>query len=257
VLRKADVDSKVLPGYVQAENRLCGTKILFTEDQLKELARCDEEITLHMDATGSIIKKNKNEKPFLYHAVVFSKGEGNPPLPAIEMISQENSTTQVADMLTHLRNDFKKINNKELTVKRIVTDQSWPNINAILSAFQLGNIEEYLNKLWELDSSQYTGTVIKLCYAHIMKNISSKAKKYLPFAKSKERFTLLVLFSRMADCTTKDELEKEFKLLAKLLLSPTLNPDAPDDIDCSNQEHLEDFSEDENETGSSNNDDST
>lgn len=57
VLRQADVESKVLPGYVQAENRVAGTKILFTEDQLRELARCNDDITLHMDATGSIIKK--------------------------------------------------------------------------------------------------------------------------------------------------------------------------------------------------------
>lgn len=180
--------------------------------------------------------------------MVFNKGEGTPPLPAIEMISQENTTTQVVDMLTHLRQDFRKVNNKELKVKTIVTDHSWPNINAILSAFQLGNICSYLDLLWDTEISQYTGTIIKLCYAHIMKNVSSKAKKYLPTATSQQRYALLVLFSRMADCTSKQELDENFKQMAIILLSPTLNCETLNNITCLTKDKLQLHSDVETDT---------
>ena len=56
----------------------------------------------------------------------------------------------------------------KLVPKTIVTDDSFANINAILSCFQLGNLQTYLDKLWK-EQQSFNGAVMTLCHQHVFK----------------------------------------------------------------------------------------
>jgi hypothetical protein len=91
---------------------------------MRELSRCTP-IILYLDSTGSVIRKQKEQKEMYYHCMVFQKeNTGLPPLPAIEMLTRENYNHYIKIMISQLMLSFRKVVNKELHVKYVVTDQS-------------------------------------------------------------------------------------------------------------------------------------
>jgi hypothetical protein len=106
----SDAESKVLKGFVRRfETEDDNNTIILQgegEGEVCELGKI-ENLVLNLDATGSVISKGKSTKPFMYHACVFRPGDGNPPLPAISMLAQDNSASTISDMLSMLCKNFK------------------------------------------------------------------------------------------------------------------------------------------------------
>jgi hypothetical protein len=219
ILREADTNNKIIPGFVQENDTVHSKIIMQSEGEIRELARCSN-VTLHLDCTGGIIKGAQKHN-YLYHALVYQRVKRTPPIPAISMVTKKNTSYCIEDMLAPLLNNYSKVHGTDLAPKCIVTDHSFANLHAIVAAFKLGNLPDYLDKVWNLtDEEEPDFPLIKLCKAHFMKTIAMRCKKNYPGLKPKDRRIIMVYFAHMIKAHCKDDLYRAFRDLAKILQSP-------------------------------------
>ncbi|KAF2362590.1 hypothetical protein FHG87_006663, partial [Trinorchestia longiramus] len=159
---------------------------------------------------------------YLYHALVYQRVSGAPPLTAISMLTKRNSTDTIESMLATLIVNYRKVVGKALAPKCVVTDHSFTNLNAILAAFQLGDLTTYLDRVWALPEEEDHFSLIKLCKAHFMKNIAVNAKVKFPKLKPKQRRLIMAYFAAMTEAQGKNELYATFRDFAQLIQSPSI-----------------------------------
>ena len=102
-----------LNGYVQM---LCHTPLmihLYSEEQILLLKYLEKWcLTLHFDATGSVIRKlDKFQKNILYYTLSVKHPEARvSPIPLAEMISSEQTNVEISNFLNRWLYDVKKSN---------------------------------------------------------------------------------------------------------------------------------------------------
>ena len=76
--------------------------LMFCEDQLllaKKIIN-GEKYTLHLDATGSLLRQNKNEKRiFLYSFVLPYSFKDEPCLPLVEWVTNNHTALNLSSLL--------------------------------------------------------------------------------------------------------------------------------------------------------------
>lgn len=140
----------------------------------------------HFDATGSIICDISGEKTPLLYSMVCHDTVTKTIIPVYEFVTTSHSEDSLAKFLSLLKKKFQReipSTQKYFSLAPIVVmDFSWASINAVLDAFNMCNIDQYI--CWSFDVLFREGNVanaisvlIYLCSTHILKLIADKVKK--------------------------------------------------------------------------------
>ncbi|XDV39447.1 hypothetical protein PO909_008694 [Leuciscus waleckii] len=195
----------------------CGLRIL--ADHLKN----SPPVTLHLDATGSVMSRIPNQtKRILYYALVLpGKGKDKPPLPVSEFISNEHSIPTLTFWQMETLRQLGQITTRK--VHQVETDFSWALIGSVLLAFNKESVSSYLNRAHLIVSQKvksadaFNFTVLHLCSSHIIKAVTQGfAKKTGEYA-VKEYATYC--FGLLLNSTTLQEALNHFQDMAMLFMS--------------------------------------
>ncbi len=139
----------------------------------------------YFDATGSIITDILGEKTPLLYSMVCHDTVTETIIPVYEFITTSHSEDNLAKFLGSLRRKFRREipSQKYFSLAPIVVmDFSWASINAVLDAFNLCNIDQYIR--WSFDVLFKKGSVteavqvlVYLCSTHMLKLTADKVKK--------------------------------------------------------------------------------
>lgn len=116
----------------------CGLQIL--AQHLKK----NKTVTLHLDATGSVISRITSQpKRVLYYALVLpGMGKNMPPLPVSELVSNQHSIPTLTYWLMETLRALGQITSCH--IHQVETDFSWGLISSVLLAFNKESILLYL-----------------------------------------------------------------------------------------------------------------
>ena len=117
------------------------------KDQLLLLRKLQSnDLTLHLDATGSIVRKiEKFHKRILYYALVVRHPEAQiSPLPLAEMLTSEHTNVEITHFLSKWSYNLKKDLNKQTTISHVEVDFSWPMLHSVCNCFNTQSLDLYL-----------------------------------------------------------------------------------------------------------------
>ena len=138
----------------------------------------------YLDATGSILSNITGQKrPSLYSFVV-RPNRDLPPVSLADMITTQQKIPRIELFLALLKR-MVSLTGKTIKVKKIETDYSVALIQASLHTFSNLNIKRYLTKCMRIIQSTdvpHDLTVIHLCAAHLIKDLSRLLTKKQNFA---------------------------------------------------------------------------
>ena len=154
------------------------TVYMYREAELRTLEG-EKRIILHMDATGSIVRKPQDIKckRILYHVILTKVNTVT--IKLAHMITCEQDLPSIKNFLCRYKYFVmeKSTRRKKWPIAdAIVIDWSWVYIHAILEEWNQMSITRYLNIMYDYCDK---GTIpprdiiiVKSCYAHFMKNVS-------------------------------------------------------------------------------------
>ena len=76
---------------------------MYCEDQILLMKHFNwGEITLHLDATGSVVRKiDKEQKKFIYYAITIKHPEAKiSPIPIAEMLTSDHTNVEISHFLS-------------------------------------------------------------------------------------------------------------------------------------------------------------
>ena len=128
---------------------------MYCEDQILLLKHFNwGEITLHLDATGSVVRKiDKEQKKFLYYAITIKHPEAKSPIPIAEMLTSDHTNVEISHFLSKWLYAAKQVLNKEFIPAHIEIDFSWAMLHGVCRSFNQVNLVEYLTSCWELNAT--------------------------------------------------------------------------------------------------------
>jgi hypothetical protein len=166
-------------GYVQTSAEWPFTVHFFTELQLDRFIKyCKTEkySTLHIDATGSIIRQLKDQKEVYFYCMVFHD-KNSSILPLSGALLSDHTAASITSYFLCLRSKL-ATRSKAARPAFIVIDFSAALINSVLASFNVENIHNYLRRCFNTlnrvyDTKQLRNmTFLRLCCAHAMKAFS-------------------------------------------------------------------------------------
>lgn len=183
------------PFNVQAMSK--GQASLLNQPGLKEL---------YFDATGSVIRKQPNQKRILYYVGVIGTEIGT--IPLFEMATSVHTVASIKNFLTNIRSLIVKENGKWPVIDRVTTDFSMAILNAFSTSWNDIDLIKYINLCY----SDSHAKLIKLCLcsAHLIKMVKNKVYKCF-----KDWETKQFIVSAIASLITADS----FILFSKLITS--------------------------------------
>lgn len=143
-------------------------------------------ITVYTDATGGIVRPViGSRKVIFYYALILTYKNtmtdvSQIAFPISEMLTERHDIESIKSWLDSTLLFFRNKLNIELPIfKRIITDKSFANLNAICESFNNCRFSQYLQDTYNfvtksLNIERYT--IIHLCCAHLMKNLSDDIK---------------------------------------------------------------------------------
>ena len=224
-------------GYIQSLSRQPIVIHMYCEDQILLLKHFNwGEITLHLDATGSVVRKiDKEQKRFLYYAITIKHPEAKiSPIPIAEMLTSDHTNVEISHFLSKWLYAAKQVLNKEFIPAHIEIDFSWAMLHGVCRSFNQVNLEEYLTSCWELNATNNfpmirSRTVIHLCSAHIIRRFSYQLDHGMkPPKQIKKR--LLFVMARMIDCESLEEIDQIFDALIISCSTRKIYPEIKDYI---------------------------
>ena len=206
-------------GYIQSISRQPVVVHMYSEDQILILKHFNwGNITLHLDATGSVVRKlDKEQKTFQYYAITIKHPEAKiSPIPLAEMLS-DHTNVEISHFLSKWLYDANKILNKQFNPAHIEIDFSWAMLHSTCRSFNQISLEEYLTSCWKMNATNnfptiYSKTIIHLCSAHIMHRFSFKLDRIMKIPKETKRIILFVM-ARIIDCESFEEINQIFVAL--------------------------------------------
>ena len=131
----------------------------------------------------------------------------NNTVPAMEFISTRHTSHTVEYMISTFLSDVRQFSRgKNSHPKEIVTDFSYPLINAVLNVYNNQKISDYLKMCSDIMLKKYSAAKIKsrtflfLCCAHMIKSVSRRL--YIRERKMTKRKVCLVIFAKLQRCLT-------------------------------------------------------
>ena len=191
----------LVSGYIQYLAREPFVVHMFTEKQLEVLKNFKSHpIILHLDATGSLIRKiDPNHKNVFYYALTIQHPSVNTsPIPLAEMISSDHTTAEISHFLNKWFLTCKSIHGKSINIAQIEIDFSWAMIHSVVGTINNTNIIHYLDNCWTYCTSKLQNrlnfcTIIHICSAHLLHNLSYKLKRKFKLDKYFKKFILYIL----------------------------------------------------------------
>lgn len=117
---------------------------IFSKEQ-NSLLKGLSEVVLHLDATGSIIRKtHETDKRVYYYAGVIQLSNNQRVCPVFEMVSSVHDASAIANWLLHFKTYYISNKNQWSEFKKVVTDFSFAFINASVLVFNNIDLAEYL-----------------------------------------------------------------------------------------------------------------
>lgn len=156
-------------------------------------------LTLHFDATGSVVRKPYaySKRVYYYAGVVCISHK---IYPLLEIITNHHTAASLSDSLKHFKNLWCSSNIRWSPFKEVTTDWSWASINAILLAWNDLTVLDYL-KICHRNinsSNQLEITPVYTCYPHFMKMVSRKL--FNDHVKSTTRSFVLEIVAILVHC---------------------------------------------------------
>lgn len=143
-------NDKDVPGFMQQITDKPFQVIMFTEKQVKLLRSLKSPVVLHLDATGSIVRRFQGleKRILLYSLVVSNTNVGEPPIAVVEMLSEAHDTCSILAMLQRFFQAVNAVSNKSVSYmfpkSMVVTDFSWALVHAVLFGLSMMDIHKYL-----------------------------------------------------------------------------------------------------------------
>ena len=146
--------------------------------------RCREDI-LYLDATGSIIKKDKDSPPFyVYELVVRNPKKNSSPLPVATYLTCDHTTASVTYFLEAFLTDVTRAYGRRgiRAPVFIMCDGSMVLMQAICMTFARKNLHDTINAYYRIASGTATEAdfglpVLHRCLSHMMKNAKDMCRK--------------------------------------------------------------------------------
>ncbi|XP_029173298.1 uncharacterized protein LOC114942159 [Nylanderia fulva] len=193
---------------------------MYTEEQINVLDKND--IIIHFDATGSIIRKPKGIKckRILYYAIVVNKN--GTILPVAKMITAVHDINAISIFLKTFRHFLRTKRFSWPLFSVIVVDWSWALINAIMNEWNTLTVSQYLEEVYiTLNKKEIIRSnliVVHSCCAHFQKRISSTISN--KFSKSiKNKSLILECMGILIHCNTLDDLDYCYEKFMIILLT--------------------------------------
>jgi hypothetical protein len=163
---------------------------------------------LHIDATGSVIKKLTEQDPVFFYSMVFKDGEDpSNNLPLSGALLSDQSAVSITSYFNCVRSNL-ALRSKTARPSFVVIDFSPALLNGVLNSFNIENIRNHLRRCMNTldrayDTSQLRNmTFVKLCCSHVMKAFSRSLHK---IENSREaRHQLMTLFAVLLNCYNVD-----------------------------------------------------
>ena len=195
---KAAEHGKIISGFIQVSygqtcaldiNRLISlqtisveplTIVMFSESQLllaKEVLEQSSKYTVHLDATGSVVKNLGSNRTYLYSIVLPTPMTGEPPLPLLEWLSDSHNTGSISSVLFSW---WLQARNFIPPPAAIVIDFSWAFLHATSNVFNNMSLEEQLNSQWQIlcgESLPTNFVSLRLCASHFIKAIGNRLSR--------------------------------------------------------------------------------
>ncbi len=191
----------------------------FTETQLDRFAKyCKTEKypCVHIDATGSVVRKLKDQKEVFYYAMVF-RDKDSSIMPLSGALLSDHTAVSITSYFNCVRSKL-AIRSKAARPAFVIIDFSSALINSVLASFNVENIHNYLRRCYNTLDRVYNikqlrnMTFLRLCCSHAMKAFSRSLFK---LNVSKEtRHHLMSLFSILLNST---DLDGTFVLYAQII----------------------------------------
>jgi len=138
---------------------------------------CQTEVTIHLDATGSVVKKMDEKRILMYAAIAQSKFKGKPDLPLLEWIVDAHDVTAISFVLFQWQMNVMKLG--KIKIKVFVTDFSWGILHSVAAAFLKQTLLEVHNRQWSMciGKRPKEGLIIRFCCSHFIKNVANRLTK--------------------------------------------------------------------------------
>ena len=241
MVQMASVNSEFVKyvSHPQSHNFEC---YIFSKEQLMVLNKL-KPVTLHVDATGTVIRpttlKKKQEKRLLYYAAVIKANDHM--MPVAEFISTDQSTTAISSWLYAFKR-FATEHGFDVSdlIANVTSDFSTAIIKSLAQAFNgCKDVIDYLDQCYDYlyeNKQMKSKIILNLCCCHLVKNISDDVFKYYGAVgknnKNKDLARIIVGFVTPAfDLKMANDLDKWFKALCTVILSPYQNGDVQKSVD--------------------------
>lgn len=146
--------------------------------------RCQEDI-VYLDATGSIIKKEKSSPPFyVYELVVRNPQKNSSPLPVATYLTCDHTTASVTYFLQAFQTDVaRRFGRKRMRPPiMLLCDGSMVLMQAICLSFAKTNLQDTINHYYNIACGKGTKEdfevpILHRCLSHVMKNAKDMCRK--------------------------------------------------------------------------------
>jgi hypothetical protein len=262
-IKKKLMFSEFTLGYIQTSGEWPFTTHFFTENQLDTfIASCkrNKYSHLHIDATGSIVKKLRDQKAIYFYSMVYKdEYTGSSILPLSGALLSDHSTAAITAYFYCV---ISKIASRNKTARPsfIVIDFSHALLNSTLAAFNVENIHSHLRRCSNTLDYAYTAaqlksmTFVRLCCAHVMKAFARSVNKIETSKEARRQLMLLFgillesknvdgafgLYEQIMNIYADPQAENSSRILNSLLSTTDL---IDDDIDKYLNEQMDDVNE--------------
>ena len=153
---------------------------MYSECQLslaKKVLQSASNIILHLDATGSVIRKTSLSPTFLYSLILPTPIKGEPSLPLLEWLSDSHNSRSISSAMF---NWWLAARNVIPAPNVIVTDFSWALLHSVAHVFNHMSLENQLKSQWkvltgECDAAGFVS--LRLCASHYIKALGNRLTK--------------------------------------------------------------------------------
>jgi len=158
--------------------------LFWSEEGLKIYHKLGTKYPLFWDATGSVVRRNRDGKQMLYYEMAIKNPvNGEMGIPVTSMITADNSMPTVMDWMTQFRHAEKKSfgYNSCIQPMLIISDQSWVFILTALNVFNSESLAEFLIRMWDEEHTKkrsLTKTKVHLCASHFMNKVKKFSLKH-------------------------------------------------------------------------------
>ena len=222
-----DTTSKLLKGYIRhIVVKPHHSIVCATEKQIQAYIKLAKEkaLAVFIDATGGIVKKighKGGKRPLLYSIV--AKGT-NENVPVATFLTECHTAINIGDFLKQVVNYSNALSGQDHQPQIVNTVFSWAILGAALKIYNDQDISEYLIATYNYQNCSHPlpkkFTVVHLCSAHIMNQISRRIPKA---TKPNCRQFILGTFSKLIEANNYSDQKDICKMMITVLGSKYLD----------------------------------